>query len=233
MRFDQIRRREFIAFVGGVAAWPLAARAQQAGKTHRVGFLRVGNPPKSFTDGFRQGLREQGLIEGQSIVIEWGLAPSVAKLPDALAHLIHLKVDVLLASGTSAVLLARDAAGAIPVVFVAAVDPVAMGLVPGLAKPTGTITGITPEAEELNGKRLQLLQQLIPKLSTVAFLVRADSPATAEHAKLAEHAAASLGLRLQVVAVEDQNELERVFPAAQVAGALLVADELGVYGSKS
>jgi putative tryptophan/tyrosine transport system substrate-binding protein len=127
-----MRRRDLIA---GVAAWPLAASAQQAGKTQRVGFLRVGNPPKSFTDGFQHGLREQGLIEGQNIVIEWGLALSVAKLPDALAHLIRLKVDVLLASGTSAVLLARDAAGTIPVVFVAAVDPVAMGLVPGLADP--------------------------------------------------------------------------------------------------
>jgi putative tryptophan/tyrosine transport system substrate-binding protein len=87
------------------------------------------------------------------------------------------------------------------------------------------MTGITPEAEELNGKRLQLLQQVIPNLSTVAFLVRADSPATAEHTKLAEHAATTLGLRLQVVAVGDQSELERAFPAAQGAGALLVADD--------
>jgi putative ABC transport system substrate-binding protein len=115
-----MRRRDFIMVLGGTAAvWPLAARGQQTGKTHRVGFLRVGQPPKSFIEGFRRGLREQGLIEDQNLVIEWGLAPSVAKLPDTLAELIRLKVDVLLASGTSSVLLTRDAAGSIPVVFVA------------------------------------------------------------------------------------------------------------------
>ena len=125
-----MKRREFITLLGGAAAaWPLAARAQQAGKVKRIGFLRVGPPPKSFIEGFRQGLREQGLIEGQNIAIEWGVAQSVAQLPDALAELIRLKVDVLVASGTSSVLLTRDAAGTIPVVFVAAVDPVAMGLV--------------------------------------------------------------------------------------------------------
>ena len=86
-----------------------------------VGFLRAGEPPQSFVEGFRRGLREQGLIEGQDIIIEWGLAPSVVKLPNALADLIRLKVDVLLASGTSSVLLTRDLAGRIPVVFVAAV----------------------------------------------------------------------------------------------------------------
>jgi putative ABC transport system substrate-binding protein len=170
-------------------------------------------------------LREQGLIEGQNIAIELGLAPSVPKLRDTLAELIRFKVDVLLASGTSSVLLTRDAANAIPVVFVAAVDPVAMGPVPGLARPSRTITGITTVAEELNGKRLELLQQLIPSLSTVAFLVRADSPATTEHMKLAESATRTLGIRLQVIAVRDQSELERALSAAQGAGALLVVDD--------
>jgi putative ABC transport system substrate-binding protein len=221
-----MRRREFITLLGGAAAaWPLAVRAQPAGKTYRVGFLRAGQPPKSFVEGFRRGLREQGLIEGQNIAIEWGLAPRAAQLPDALAKLIRLKVDVLVASGTSAVLLTRDAAGTIPVVFVAAVDPVAMGLVPGLARPSGMVTGFTSEAEELNGKRLQLMQQMIPNLSTVAFLVRADSPATTEHTKLAEHAAKILGVRLHVIAVHDQSEFERAFSVAKSAGALLVVDD--------
>lgn len=220
-----MKRRDFLALLGGAAGWPFGVQAQQAGKTHRVGFLRVGQPPKSFIEGFRRGLREQGLIEGQNVVIEWGLAPSVAKLRDALAELIRRKVDVLLASGTSSVLLTRDAAGTIPVVFVAAVDPVAMGLVPGLARPSGTITGITTVAEELNGKRLELLQQLIPDLSTVAFLVRADSPATAEHTKRAERAATTLGVRLQVIAARDQSELEKAFSAAHGAAALVVADD--------
>jgi putative ABC transport system substrate-binding protein len=221
-----MRRRDVIKVIGsGAVAWPLVARAQQAGKTHRIGFLRVGQPPKSFVENFRRGLREQGLIEGQSIAIEWGLASSAAQLPDALAKLIRLKVDVLLASGTSAVLLTREGVGTIPVVFVAAVDPVAMGLVPGLARPSGTVTGFTAVAEELNGKRLQLMQQMIPNLSTVAFLVRADSPATTEHTKLAERAAKTLGVRLHVIAVRDQSEFERAFSVAKGAGALLVVDD--------
>jgi putative ABC transport system substrate-binding protein len=226
MQFDRLKRREVIALLGGAAVtWPLAGHAQQPGRMRRIGFLRVGPPPKSFSEGFRRGLRENGLIEAQNIAIEWGLAPSVARLPDTLAELIRLKVEVVLASGTSSVLLTRNAAGTIPVVFVAAVDPVAMGLIPGLARPSGTITGITTVAEELNGKRLELLQQVIPNLSTVAFLVRADSPATAEHIKLAEGATRTLGVRLQVIAVRDGSELEAALPAARGAGALLVVDD--------
>ena len=107
-----------------------------------------------------------------------------------------------------------------------------MGLVPGLARPTGTITGITTVAEELDGKRLQLLQELVPNLSAIAFLVRADSPATTEHKKLAEHAAKTLGVRLLVIGARDESDLNRAFRAAQGAGALLVADELGVHSQR-
>ena len=202
--------------------WPGCVHAQQ-GK--HIGFLRVGPPPERFIAGFLRGLREQGLIEGQNVLIEWGLAESVARLPDALAELMRLKVDVLVASGTSSVLLTRDAARTIPVVFVAAVDPVAMRLVTSLARPGGTVTGITALAEELNGKRLELLQQLIPNLTSVAFLVRAGSPATAEHTKQAERAAGALGVRMQVVAARDHDDLDKAMPAARGAGALLVVDD--------
>jgi len=221
-----MERRRFIEVIaGGLLAAPLLAEAQQVKQVKRIGFLRVGKPPQQFIAGFRQGLREQGLTEGQNVVIEWGLAESVARLPDALAGLMRLNVDVLVASGTSSVLLTRDAARTIPVVFVAAVDPVAMGLVKSLARPGGTITGITAVAEELNGKRLQLLQQLIPNFSSVAFLVRAGSPATPEHTKQAERAAGTLGVRLQVVAARDHSELEQAMSAARGAGALLVVDD--------
>ena len=159
------------------------------------------------------------------MVIEWALAVSLARLPATLAELMRLKVDVLVASGTSSVLLTRDAARTIPVVFVAAVDPVAMGLVTSLARPGGSVTGITAVAEELDGKRLQLLQQLIPNLSNVAFLVRAGSPATVEHTKQAERAAGTLGVPLQVVAARDHSELEQAISAARGAAALLVVDD--------
>jgi putative tryptophan/tyrosine transport system substrate-binding protein len=138
---------------------------------------------------------------------------------------MRLNVDVLVASGTSSVLLTRNAARTIPVVFVAAVDPVAMGLVKTLARPGGTITGITAVAEELNGKRLELLRELIPNFSSVAFLVRSGSPATPEHTKEAERAVRTLGVRLQVVAARDHSELEKAISAARGAGALLVVDD--------
>jgi putative ABC transport system substrate-binding protein len=219
-----LSRRRFLQAVGGslLLAPPSTGWTQQV---KRIGFLRVGSPPQQFLAGFRQGLREQGLTEGQNVVIEWGLAGSVAQLPDALAGLMRLNVDVLVASGTSSVLLTRNAARTIPVVFVAAVDPVAMGLVKTLARPGGTVTGITAVAEELNGKRLELLQQLIPNFSSVAFLVREGSPATPEHTKEAERAARTLGLRLQVVAARDHSELEKAISAARGAGALLVVDD--------
>lgn len=202
--------------------WPCCVHAQ---RVKRIGFLRVGPPPEQFIASFRRGLREHGLIEGQNVLIEWGIAGSVARLPDVLSELMRLTVDVLVASGTSSVLLTRDAARTIPVVFVAAVDPVAMRLVTSLARPGGTVTGITALAEGLNGKRLELLQQLIPNFSSVAFMVRAGSPATAEHTKQAERAAAALGVRLQVVAARDHDDLEKTISAARGAGALLVVDD--------
>ena len=220
-----ISRRAFIA--GGLAlvAAPRAAEAQQPGKGYRIGFLRFGPPPPSFIEPFRQGLRELGYVEGQSVIIEYGLARSVAQLPDIAAELIRLKVDVLVASGTPSVLPARNATSTIPVVFVAAIDPVATGVVASLARPGGNVTGVTAVHADVTGKRLQLLKELLPKLSRIAFLVRATSPATAQYVKEAELAARTLGAQLQVLAVRDSSDFEGAFSAAQGASALLVVDD--------
>ena len=156
-----------------------------------------------------------------------GLAAAVDETPPTwrLPQLIRLKVAVLLASAPHQCSLTKDAAGlASRLSSSAAVDPVAMGLVPGLARPTGTMTGITTVAEGTERETVQLLQELVPRLSTVAFLVRADSPATAEHTKLAEHAAKILGVRLLVIGARDGSDLDRAFLTAEGAGALLVAD---------
>ena len=128
-----MRRREFIILLLGMVASPIAALAQEPGKIRHIGFLRVGPPPPAFIEGFRRGLRELGYLEGQHFVIEYGLAESVAQIPDAAAELVRRRVDVIVASGTPSVLPARDAAGQTPVVFVAAIDPVAAGLVASLA----------------------------------------------------------------------------------------------------
>src|SRR5262249_17882523 len=159
------KRREFISLLGfAAAAWPLAARAQQAGKVRRIGFLRVGEPPTAFIDGFRRGLREVGLVEGRDYVIEFALPQSTAQMPGAAAELVRRGVDILLASGTPSVLPARDAAGQIPVVFVATFDPVATGLVASLARPGGNITGLTSISGDVVAKRMQVRNEVIPNV---------------------------------------------------------------------
>jgi ABC-type uncharacterized transport system substrate-binding protein len=206
-------------------AAPLAAEAQQTEKTHRIGLLRVGPPPPSFIEPFRQGLRELGYVEGQSIIIEYGLARSVAQLPELATDLLRLKVDVLVASGTPSVVPARNATSTIPVVFVAAIDPVAAGVVASLARPGGNVTGVSAVHADAMGKRLQLLKELLPKASRIAFMVRATSPATAQYVKEAELAAQTLGMQLQILTVRDPADFEGAFGSAQGASALLEVDD--------
>ena len=176
-----LKRREFIALLGGgaAAAWPIAGLAQEPTRVRRIGFLRVGEPPAAFIDGFRRGLREVGLVEGRDFVIEFALPQSTAQVPGAAAELVRRGVDILLASGTPSVLPARDAAGQIPVVFVATFDPVATGLVASLARPGGNITGMTSISGEVIAKRLQLVTELIPNVARIAILVRETSPTAA------------------------------------------------------
>jgi putative ABC transport system substrate-binding protein len=134
MRFNRLKRRDFIGLLGcSLIARPMAARAQQA-KPGRIGFLRVGPPPPTDIGGFREGLRDLGLVEGRDIVIEFALAQSAAQIPKVAAELATNRVDLILAAGTPSVFPARDAAGNIPVVFVATFDPVATGLVANLAR---------------------------------------------------------------------------------------------------
>ena len=200
------------------------AEAQQAGKVNRIGFLRVGPPPTTWIEGFRQGLRELGYLEGQNITIEYGLARSAAQVPDVAAELVRLKVDVLVASGTPSVLPARNATSTIPVVFVAAIDPVATGVAASLARPGGNVTGVTAMHADLTGKRLELLKELLPKLSRIAVLVR-DHPGHAQYVQEAELAARTLGAQLQVLTVRDPRDFEGAFSAARGASALLQVDD--------
>jgi putative tryptophan/tyrosine transport system substrate-binding protein len=143
-----MKRREFIALLGGASlAWPLAGRAQSSGKVHRIGVLRVGEPPPSYIQPFRQALSRLGYVEGQNIIIEYGLAQSVEQLPDMAAELIRRRVDLLVASGTPSVVPARNATSTIPVVFVGAIDPKATGVVTSLARPGETslvLAGFSP-----------------------------------------------------------------------------------------
>src|SRR6478672_6772094 len=185
-----VNRREFITLLGSAAmGWPIAGFAEEAGKIRRIGFLRVGAPPAAFIDGFRQGLRDVGLVESCDYVIEFALPQHTAQVPAAAAALVRRRVDILLASGTPSVLPARDAAGQIPVVFVATLDPVATGLVASLSKPGGNITGTTSISGDVIAKRLQMTRELLPKLMRIAILVRESSPTAAQYVQESRTAA--------------------------------------------
>jgi putative ABC transport system substrate-binding protein len=219
------RRRFLLTSLAGAFAVPIGAGAQQGGHVNRIGFLRVGPPPAAWIEGFRQGLRELSYVEGQNIMLEFGLAQSAEQLPDMAAKLVRLKVDVIVASGTPSVLPAKNATRTIPIVFVAAIDPVAAGVTASLARPGGNVTGVTAMHADLIAKRLGLLRELLPKLSRFAVLARATSPATAQYVKEAELAAQTLGVRLHVVPVNGPGDLAGALRAIQGGSALVVADD--------
>jgi putative ABC transport system substrate-binding protein len=225
-----MNRRPWLTAVGVtlglvLLAVPLAVQAQPAGKVARIGFLRAGEAPVSYMDGLRQGLREAGFVEGRHYTIEPGIVADAAQLPATAASLIARRVDVVIASGTPSVLPAKNATGNVPVVFVAAIDPVAAGVVASLARPGGHVTGITAVHADVTGKRLSLLRELIPRASRIALLVRAPSPATPQYVREAEQAARTLNLTLQVLSVPDAAGLDPAFRSAQGASAMLVVDD--------
>jgi putative tryptophan/tyrosine transport system substrate-binding protein len=221
-----MKRREFISFLGwSMTAGPIAVLAQGAGKVSRIGFLRVGPPPAAFIDGFRQGLRERGLIEGQHFVIEFALAQSAAQVPKVAAELANRKVDIIVASGTPSVFPARDFSGQIPVVFVATFDPVATGLVASLAKPGGNVTGMTSISGDIIAKRLQLIRELLPNLTRIAILVRESSPTAAQYVQESRLAARSLFIDLQILTERNPEDLDGIFAAGQQSSALVVGDD--------
>src|SRR5262245_42394225 len=153
-------RRVFIAVVGGsVLAAPHVAEAQQAGKFHRIGFLRAGPPLDAYIEGFREGLREWGHVDGRDVVVEFRATDgSVDQLPQLAEELLRLKVDVIVASAGPAALAARKATGTVPIVFVNVLHPVELGLVSSLGHPGGNITGLASSSADLAGKRLELLR---------------------------------------------------------------------------
>jgi ABC-type uncharacterized transport system substrate-binding protein len=220
-----VDRRAFLASSLGLLAAPLVAQAQPAGRVHRIGLLRVGVPPATFIEPFRQGLRELGYVEGHSFIIEYGLAGNVEQLPETAAELLRRKVDVLVASGTPSVVPAKNATKTVPVVFVAAIDPVATGVVASLARPGGNVTGVSAVFADAMGKRVQLVKELFPKATKIGFLVRATSPATPQYVKEVEGAARILGLQVQILRVRDPADLDGALRSAQGASALLQVDD--------
>jgi putative ABC transport system substrate-binding protein len=225
---SHIERRKFLATLGGAAAWPLAARAQEAAKIPRVGYLSPGSSTAELArdEAFRQGLRELGYIEGKSIVIEYRFAEGkFERLPGLAAELVRLDVDVIVALVTQASLAAKHATGTIPIVMVAVSDPLGSGLVASLARPGANVTGTSSMTSELAGKSLEMLKEVVPTVDRVAVLWNPDNAIfQAQLLREAQLAAGRLGIELRTVAARGPDELDRAFAAipAEGAGALFV-----------
>jgi putative tryptophan/tyrosine transport system substrate-binding protein len=202
-----MRRREFITLLGGAAAWPLAAHAQQA-KLPTIGVLGAATPSAwtPWVAAFVQRLRELGWSEGRTIAIEyrWGEGRS-ERYAEIAAEFVRLKVDIIVTAGI-AVPAAKQATSVIPIVFAVASDPVAGGLVASLARPGGNVTGLSVQSPDLAGKRLELLRQLLPGLRGLAVMANVDYPGAVLEMREVEAAARTLGLnvaRLEIRRAED------------------------------
>jgi putative tryptophan/tyrosine transport system substrate-binding protein len=221
-----MRRREFIAGLGGAAAWPLVARAQQP-RMPLIGFLSnqsAAGDYKDLTVPFLQGLKETGYVEGQNVAVEFRYAENQQfdRLPELAADLVRRRVAVIVSSSLEAALAARATTTTIPIVFVTAADPVEWGLVASLNRPGGNLTGITNLAGELVSKRLQLLRELLPVAVRVGVL---DDPPISQSIIADRQAAASaLGLQLVIVNARTDSDLETAFAnfRQRRVGALMV-----------
>jgi len=231
-------RRIFVAMVGGsLLAIPCIARAQVPAKIHRIGLLESGPGPASDPFGqwgaFREGLRTLGYVEGKSLAIESRWADDkYERLPDLAVELVGLNVEVIVLRTTPAAVAARRVAPTLPIVILSAIDPVGAGLVASLAKPGGTITGLTTLAPDLSAKRVQLLKEVLPRLSRLAVLWNSANPANTAGWRQTEEAARTLGVQLQSRQVEGAKDFERAFGliAKDRPDALLIVEDALMVG---
>jgi putative ABC transport system substrate-binding protein len=220
-----MRRREFITVLSGAAAtWPFVTRAQQS-TMPVIGFLRAGEPPKSWVEAFQQGLRERGYVDGQNVVVKFLFTDfSADQLPRLVEELLRFKVDVILASATPAAVAAKKATTSVPIVFAGVTLPVEIGLVQSLGRPGGNITGVAQNPADLNEKRLGLLREFVPKLRRVAVLLDRTNPSSPVYVEGAEAAARTLGMELEPVPVLGPNDFDAGFKTVRGADGLLVLD---------
>ena len=224
---SHIERRTFLATLGGAAAWPLAARAQQPAMPV-IGWLNSETPSgyAPFAAAFRQGLSESGFVEGRNVAIEYRWAQGHNdRLPALAADLVRRQVAVIAAAGTPSSLAAKAATATIPIVFSTAADPVVEGLVAKLARPGGNATGVTNLGTELVQKQIEKLHEMLPKANVIAALVNPTDPALGGPAtKQAQAAARALGLQMNIVQASTERDIEAAFAslARLGVGALVI-----------
>jgi ABC-type uncharacterized transport system substrate-binding protein len=226
-----VRRRAFITLLGGVAAWPLAARAQQAAKVARIGHLDLGpaSARASRIEALRAGLRDLGYVEGKNIVIEFRWAERVEQLPELAAELVRMNVDIIFAPSSTMVEPARQATKTIPIVFANHADPIGSGHVASLPRPGGNITGLSMLLTDLVAKELEILAQAIPHATRIGVLWNPTTPSHQLALPAVETAGEKLGVRLVVVPARTADDFEGAFSTmsqAEVAGLLVVASPL-------
>jgi len=216
MQFDQLKRRDFITLLGGAAVWPMAARAQQAGKLPTIGFFspRSAAAARSSVAALVQRLGELGWIEGRTVAIQYRWADEHDEQLAAIAdEFARLKVDVIVTHATAPVRAAKQATAVIPIVFASAADPVSNGLVASLSRPGGNVTGISSLTVELAGKRLELLRELIPSVHRLAIMSNADGPGAVREMADAQAAARTLGLEIVTSEIRRAEDIAPAFEA--------------------
>ncbi len=223
-----MKRRKFIALLGAAAAArPLGARAQQGEKVYKIGVLSAGSPTPA-THNVADALRELGYVEGKNLTFERRYAEDrLDRLPKLAAELVSLKVEVIMTAGTLAPLAAKRATSTIPIVMMAAGDPVGSGVVASLAQPGGNVTGMSLMAPDLGGKRLELLKELLPGVSRVAILWNAANPYSALVFKETVGAAQTLEVEVQSLEIREPADLDGALEAAtaQHPDALITVED--------
>ncbi len=220
-----MKRRDFITLVGGAAAWPLAARAQQPAMPV-VGFVRSTSlaPFQNLVVAFGDGLKEAGFVAGQNVAVEYRYAENQRdRLPALVAELLGIPVAVLVVNSGAAA-AAKAATTTVPIVFAAGADPVKDGLVASLNRPGGNITGVSWLGAQVGAKRLELLRQIVPKTTTIGMLEDLNSPGTEAERTDVQAAAQAIGLQLIIIDVNNDRDIETAIASfvQRGAGALLV-----------
>jgi putative tryptophan/tyrosine transport system substrate-binding protein len=227
MRFDQLKRRDFITLLGGAAAWPLAVRAQQP-KVWRIGVLAPVPPTIAMLSAFRDGMHERGYVEGQnlSIDVRWPQG-TFDQDPSVVTELVNSNVDVIVAWATQATIAARRATSTIPIVMISVADPLGSGFIASLARPGGNITGLSSITVDLSAKLMELFAELVPGMKRVGVVQNSNNPGMAMPLRETEDAVRKLNMQVAVVNAQTSDEFDRAFAqlsAESVDGVVVLSN---------